>query len=118
MNTAMTLERRRLEARSRRYHKEMRRAARGLRASLQLAPHAVQLARRLAPALPYVVTAAAVAAVVMQLRARKASRLLLVGGLLFDALRVWSLKQPRRAVEAPAAAQVPLRDPASAAAAR
>ncbi|MDP9140289.1 MAG: hypothetical protein M3O62_05770 [Pseudomonadota bacterium] len=120
MNAAMTLERRQLEARSRHYQKEMRLAASGLRSSVQLAPHALTVARRLAPALPYVVAAVAVGAVVMQLRARNTSRLLLIGGLLFDALRVWSLRRQNLPVEVALKApdRAPVRDPASVAAAQ
>lgn len=84
-------ERQRLDAESRHYRSELGRAAKDLELAARLAPVALRGLRRLAPALPYVVLVSAASVVILRLRARSASKFLLVGGLLFDAMRLLAL---------------------------
>ncbi|HEY1075285.1 MAG TPA: hypothetical protein VGE51_01225 [Fontimonas sp.] len=119
MSDDIVHERSLLDARSRHYEQEMRRAAQGLRASITLLPQAAGGLRRVAPALPLIAAVGVAGVLLLRLRARRAPPLLMVGGLLFDAWRLWTLRQsPRRALPAPQRAPLPLRPPANAEAVR
>lgn len=92
MNHLNTLERHRLDERARHYRTELGRAAREIGMATQLAPLALVSLRRLAPALPYVVLATTAGMLLMRMRTlRGAPKVLLIGGVLFDILRLAAL---------------------------